>query len=85
MSNDTVKELIFESLDGNFTSLDGLAGFPRLEILTIKSCPQLRDVVKVFSSYKHKIKSIDIISCGGINNTEIMTYCQKNNIKLNLA
>jgi hypothetical protein len=86
ITNETVKELILDTInDGNFTSLDGLAGFPRLEILTIKSCPQLRDVVKVFSSYKHKIKSIDIISCGGINNTEIMTYCQKNNIKLNLA
>lgn len=86
MANETVKELIFESLnDGSFTSLEGLDGFPRLEILTIKSCPQLRDIVKVFSSYKHKIKSIDIVSCAGINNTEIMTYCQKNNIKLNLA
>jgi hypothetical protein len=86
MANETVRELIFESLnDGSFTSLDGLDGFPKLEILTIKSCPQLRDIVKVFSSYKHKIKSIDIGSCAGINNTEIMTYCQKNNIKLNLA
>ena len=85
-ANETVRELIFESLnDGSFTSLDGLDGFPKLEILTIKSCPHLRDIVKVFSSYKHKIKSIDIVSCGGINNTEIMTYCQKNNIKLNLA
>jgi hypothetical protein len=85
MSNETVKELILDTMDGNFSSLDGLAGFPKLEILTIKSCPQLRDIVKVFTSYKHKIKSIDITSCGGINNTEIMTYCQKNNIKLNLA
>ena len=86
MSNETVKELILDRLgDGNFSSLEGLDGFPRLEILTIKSCPHLRDIVKVFNSYKHKIKSIDIASCGGINNTEIMTYCQKNNIKLNLA
>lgn len=86
MANETVKELILENMgDGSFTSLDGLNGFPRLEILTIKSSPHVREIVKVFSSYKHKIKSIDIVSCAGINNTEIMTYCQKNNIKLNLA
>ena len=86
ITNETVKELILDTInDGHFSSLDGLDGFPRLEILIIKSCPHLKDIVKVFSSYKHKIKSIDITASAGINNTEIMTYCQKNNIKLNLA
>ena len=86
MNNDNVKELTLNGLNaGNFTSLSGLNGFPKLEKLTIKTCPQLRDIVAVLNSYKHRIHTIDITGCGSINNTEIMTYCQKNNIKLNLA
>jgi hypothetical protein len=86
IKNDTVKEIILNTLNtGHFTSLIGLDGFPNLEKLTIKSCSHLRDVVVLLNSYKHKIHTIDITGCGGINNTEIMTYCQKNNIKLNLA
>ena len=81
-----MKELILTTLNGGqFISLAGLDGFPNLEKLTIKTCPQLRDVVTILNSYKHKIHTIDITGCGAINNTEIMTYCQKNNIKLNLA
>jgi hypothetical protein len=86
MNNDNVKELYLNSLSaGNFTSLVGLDGFPKLEKLTISGCSHLRDVVAVLNSYKHRIHTIDIKACGSINNTEIMTYCQKNNIKLNLA
>jgi len=86
IKNDTVKELILTTINGGqFISLAGLDGFPNLEKLTIKTCPQLRDVVNVLNNYKHKIHTIDITGCGAINNTEIMTYCQKNNIKLNLA
>ena len=80
-----MKEIILNTLNtGHFTSLIGLDGFPNLEKLTIKSCSHLRDVVVLLNSYKHKIHTIDITGCGGINNTEIMTYCQKNNIKLKL-
>lgn len=86
MNNDNVKELILNCLNTtNFTSLVGLDGFPKLEKLTISGCSHLRDVVAVLNSYKHRIHTIDIKGCGAINNTEIMTYCQKNNIKLNLA
>ena len=86
ITNDNIKELTLNSLNtGHFTSLDGLQGFPKLEKLTIKTCPQLRDVVAFLDSYKHRIHTIDITGCTSINNTEIMTYCQKNNIKLNLA
>jgi hypothetical protein len=86
MNNDNVKELTLNGLNaGNFTSLSGLNGFPKLEKLTIKTCSHLRDIVAVLNSYKHRIHTIDITGCTSINNTEIMTYCQKNNIKLNLA
>ena len=86
ITNKTLKELeLITFNDGNFTSLDGLKGFPNLEKLTIQNCPQISNIVVSLSSYKHKINSIKITSCSSINNTEIMTYCQKNNIKLELA
>jgi hypothetical protein len=84
--NKTLTELELNSLnDGNFTSVIGLKGCPNLEKLTMNQCPQLCNLVSVLSSYKHKIKYINIKSCGSINNTELMTYCQKNKITLELA
>lgn len=86
VQNFTVRELSLNTLNaGNFTSLIGLDGFPNLENLVIVNCTYLSNVVALLDSYKHRINTIDIKSCSGINNTEIMTYCQKNNIKLNLA
>lgn len=85
VQNFTVRELSLNSLNSHFTSLIGLDGFPKLEKLVIVSCQHLSNVVAILNSYEHRINTIDIKSCGGINNTEIMTYCQKNNIKLNLA
>jgi hypothetical protein len=85
ISNNSLKELELNSLnDGSFTSIIGLKGFPNLEKLKITTC-HISDLVSVLSSYKHKIKYINIKSCGSINNTELMTYCQKNNITLELA
>jgi hypothetical protein len=84
ISNKTVKEIILNSLSG-LTAITGLDDFPQLEKITFTSCGSVRDVVAVLNSYKHKIKHITVKSCGAINNTELMTYCQKNNIKLDLA
>ena len=67
-----------------FTSFTGLSGFPNLHTLSVNACASVSDLVFVLSSYEHNIKTINVTSCGGINNTELMTYCQKNNIKLTL-
>jgi hypothetical protein len=84
ISNKTVKELIFNSLVG-LTAITGLDGFPQLEKITLNVCANVKDMVAVLNSYTHKIKHINIKTCGSVNNTELMTYCQKNNIKLDLA
>ena len=83
ISNKTVKELIFNGLSGLHV-ITGLDSFPQLEKITFTTCP-IKDLVTVLNSYKHKIKHINIKACAQINNTELMTYCQKNNIKLDLA
>jgi hypothetical protein len=84
ISSKTVKELIFNSLVG-LTAITGLDGFPQLEKITLNACANVKDMVAVLNSYTHKIKHINIKTCAQINNTELMTYCQKNNIKLDLA
>ena len=65
-------------------SFTGLSGFPNLRTLTVSSCANVSDLVFVLSSYEHCIQNINVTSCSAINNTELMTYCQKNNIKLTL-
>jgi len=84
ISNKTVKEIILNGLSG-LSAITGLEDFPQLEKITFTSCNSVRDVVAVLNSYKHKIKHITINSCSAVNNTELMTYCQTNNIKLDLA
>lgn len=83
LHNKNVKELSLNTMPP-FNSFTGLSGFPKLHTLTVTSCATVSDLVSVLSSYEHCIKTINITSCGGINNTELMTYCQKNNIKLTL-
>jgi hypothetical protein len=84
VSNKSVREIIMNTIHSS-TLLDGLSRFPKLEKLSCLSCQNLANIVIVLSSYKHTITDISIKSCGQVNNTEIMTYCQKNNIKLDLA
>ena len=84
ISNKTMKEIILNSLAG-LSAITGLEDFPQLEKITFTSCASVRDIVAVLNSYKHKIKHITVKSCAAVNNTELMTYCQKNNIKLDLA
>jgi hypothetical protein len=84
ISNKTVKEIILNGLSG-LSDITGLEDFPQLEKITFTSCASVRDCVAVLNSYKHTIKHINVKSCNAVNNTELMTYCQTNNVKLDLA
>jgi len=84
VSNKSVRELYLNNMTSP-TLLIGLSEFPKLEYLSLVSCPNVANIVSVFSGYKHTLEKITIKSCGQVNNTEIMTYCQKNNIRLDLA
>jgi hypothetical protein len=84
--NKTLKELILNSsTNPTFVSLEGIQNFPNLEILTITSAPNLKDVVKVLSEKKHKIKTLKFQGCTGVNVVELQTYCQVNNIFLAIS
>lgn len=84
--NDNLKELVLNcSANGSFTSLDGINGFPNLEILTITSPPGLTNVVTTLKNTKHKIKTLKFQGCKGVNVVELQTYCQVNNVFLALS
>jgi len=86
MHNKTLKEMILNcSGAGAFTSLQGLDGFPNLEILTVTSAPGLTNVVKILSETKHAIKTLKFQGCTGVNVVELQTYCQVNGIFLALS
>ena len=85
-SNNTLKELVLTSNGSpTFNSLEGITNFPKLEILTIINAPGLKDVVKVLSETKHKIKTIKFQGCTGVNVVELQTYCQVNKIFLAIS
>ena len=85
-SNNTLKEFIYHGngSSGLHNILD-IHNFPNLEKLTIHLSPNLSNMVNVLASTKHKITHITIKSCKAVNNTEMITYCQTNNIKLDLS
>jgi hypothetical protein len=83
IKNNNVEVLELNSC-GSVTSFDKLNGLPNLKKIILNSCKNCGNLVFALSSYKHLIKTIDITSCSGINNTEIMNYCQKNMIHLEL-
>ena len=85
--NNNLKELILNCVSGHpsFSSLSGIENFPNLEILTITSAPGLRDVVKVLTDAKHKIKTLKFQGCTGVNVVELQTYCQVNKVFLAIS
>jgi len=86
LSINSLKELeIACNGGGELTSLNGIQNLPNLEKLTIIHDPTLRDVVNILSTKKHKIKTLIFVSCKSINVVELQTYCQVNNIQLNLS
>lgn len=85
-SNSNLTELILNCCaHASFTSLEGIQGFPSLEILTITSAPGLRDVVTVLKATKHKIKTLKFQGCTAVNVVELQTYCQVNNVFLAIS
>ena len=84
--NNNLKELVLNChAHASFTSLQGIDGFPKLEILTVTSAPGLKDVVKVLTDVKHNIKTLKFQTCTAINVVELQTYCQVNGIFLALS
>lgn len=83
IESNSIEELYLLNLSLN--SLIGINKLPNLKTLHITACNNLKDVVKILSEYNHSIIHINIRSCPNINNPEIIAYCQKNNIKLDLA
>ena len=86
MKNYTLKELKIQCHgEPNFKSVDGINGFPNLEKLEIYQAHGLNDIVGILKGYKHKINTIILVGCKSVNVVEIQTYCQVNNIHLNIS
>ncbi len=86
-SNSNLTELVLNSIPSHhtFTSLDGIQGFPSLEILTITTAPGLKDVVTTLKNIKHKIKTLKFQGCSAINVFDLQTYCQVNKVFLAIS
>ena len=86
MKSKSLKEIIINNGQrGEFVSLQGIEEMPNLKHLTITNAPNLTNIPSVLKSYKHKINYIKIQSCGQVNVVELQTYCQTNNIKLEIS
>ena len=84
--NNNLKELVLNCCaHGSFTSLQGIDGFPSLEILTVTNAPGLTNVVSILSQTKHNIKTLKFQACNSVNVVELQTYCQVNGIFLALS
>jgi hypothetical protein len=87
IENNSVEELIINNAPGpkmciQLTSLQGLEQMPNLQKIEIVSASKLTDIPTVLSSYNHKITNIKIKDCPNVNVVELQTYCQANNINL---
>ena len=86
IKNSTVKELSLTCAgNATFNSLIGIQNLSKLEKLTIASAPSISNIPTVLNSYKHKINHIKIHDCKQVNVVELQTYCQSNNIKLEIS
>jgi hypothetical protein len=86
MKSNSLKELYINAQnEGTFTSLEGINEMPNLEKITIISGPALTNIPTILKSYKHNINYIKIQSCAQVNVVELQTYCQTNNIKLEIS
>lgn len=86
IKNNTLKEIKIQCHnEGHLVSILGTKNMPQLEKLEIYNATGLANVASVLSSYKHKINTIILSNCKAVNVVELQTYCQVNNIKLNIS
>jgi len=86
MKSRSLKTLTIQNhAEGNFNSVKGIEEMPNLQSLTIVNAPNLTNIPTVLKSYDSKINHIVIKSCVGVNVVELQTYCQTNNIKLEIS
>jgi hypothetical protein len=71
--------------ESQFSSIEGIQNMPNLESITIINAPALTNIPSVLKLCKSKIKHITIQNCKMVNVVEIQTYCQTNNIKLEVS
>ena len=83
-SNATVKKLTINS-SPSFGDISFVKGFPSLVDLTMTGFAVDASIVTTLRSIKHKIRKLTFQSCGGINQTEMQTYCTQNGITLSLS
>ena len=84
MSNATVTKLELYSC-GLFRDISFIKNFPSLEDLTMQHFAVDASIVTTLRSIEHKIKMLTFKSVGGINQTEMQTYCTQTGIILNLS
>jgi hypothetical protein len=84
LSNKTVTKLYINDCNNHINSLDGLNQLPLLNNLRVYNGNVLTNVPTVLSSYDHKLKQLSFQGCPQINVVEMQTYCQKNNIQLDI-
>jgi hypothetical protein len=84
MSNATVTKLELHSC-ALFSDISFIKNFPSLEDLTMQHFAVDASIVTTLRSIEHKIKMLTFQSVGGINQTEMQTYCTQNGIILNLS
>ena len=86
MKNNTLKELKIQcQSEDHLTSIQGIDNFPELEKIEIYSAPRLNNIVGILTNIRHKITTIILANCKAVNVVELQTYCQVNNIKLNIS
>jgi hypothetical protein len=84
ITNATVKKLTIVSSEP-FSDISFIKNFPELEDLEMRGFAVDTSIVATLRSIKHKIRKLTFNQCGGINQTEMQTYCTQKGITLNLS
>ncbi len=84
LSNKTVKELHINNCNDYIRSLEGLNQLPSLKKIVICAGNVLTNIPTILSSYDHHIQHLSFQGCPAINVVEMQTYCQKNQIQIDI-